>query len=165
MPGGRKSAYYDKVEPRLDEVRKWRIDDAQSEPNIAKLLNISYRSLMEYKVKFPQFAQVLKESKENLILKLEQTLFQEAMGINSKAETIEEVWELNRRTGQMELIKKTVKKNRNPNITALLFALKNLDSTKWRDRRVLDAEESNDNEVAKNIETLAKIIGDDDELS
>ena len=74
MAAGRKSAYYEKVEPRLDEVRKWRVDDAQSEPNIAKLLGISYRSLMEYKVKFPQFAQVLKESKEALIVDLEDTI-------------------------------------------------------------------------------------------
>ena len=65
----------------------------------------------------------------------------------------------------MELVKKTTRKNRNPNITALLFSLKNLDSTKWKDRRVLDAEESNENELSKNIDTLAKIVGDDDELS
>ena len=96
MPGGRKSKYNTHVAHRLEEVRQWRIS-GYTEQQIAGFLGVAYSTMMEYMHKYPEFLEVIKESKEKLIAKLEQTLFQEAMGINSKAEVIEEVWELNRR--------------------------------------------------------------------
>lgn len=126
---GRKSNYYDKVEPYFKEIAAWR-KDGQTEENIAKLLGVSYRTLCEYKVKFPQFAQLLKDSKAELIVELETTLFQMALGRIKVTETKKYI-QVDANGDEKTKIEETVK-DIAPHPTLLIFALKNL-STKWRD--------------------------------
>jgi hypothetical protein len=130
---GRKSQYHEKVEQHLDLVKKLRIDGL-TEELIAKRLGVSYRSFMEYKNKYPQLSQTLKESSEDLLAELENTLFKEALGNRNKPDTIEEIEEYDYRTGKMNVVKRTKKYSNKPNITSLIFALKNLNSDKWKDR-------------------------------
>lgn len=51
--------YLERVEPRLEEVKAW-ARDGVTEEEIAKLLNIAYSTLKEYKNKFSAFSAALK---------------------------------------------------------------------------------------------------------
>lgn len=164
---GRKSQYPEKVEQRLDLVKKLR-RDGLTEELIANRLGVSYRSFMEYKNKYPQLSQALKESSEDLLAELENTLFKEALGNRNRPDIIEELEELDYRTGKMRVIKRTTKYSNKSNITSLIFALKNLNSTDWKDRRDINVdtdlvlEEAMKN-FEKVSEELRKTISDSDE--
>ena len=56
----RPSKYHTHVEPRLKEIRAWARDGATDE-EIAKRLGIALSSLYEYKKKYLEFAEYLKE--------------------------------------------------------------------------------------------------------
>jgi hypothetical protein len=82
MPGGRKSKYETHVKPYLDLIKSMRID-GNTEEHIAKVLDISVSSLEKYKNEYKELTEALKISKDTLIAKLEQTLFQKALEGNS----------------------------------------------------------------------------------
>lgn len=149
---GRRSNYYDKVEPRLEEVRAWRME-GQSEKNIAKLLGVSEWAISEYKNKHPDFAKVLKESKEVLIGKLEITLFQRALGGMKVTDTKKRITK-DSAGKDVTFIEETTRELE-PNMTALIFALKNLTkgTGKWMDVRMIDML----NTRMEDDENLAKI--------
>ena len=127
---GRKSNYHSKVEPYFDEIKAWR-QNGQTEENIAKLLGVSYKSLNDYKLNFPQFTQLLKDSKEKLIANLENTMFELALG---KCKKTKNVYTRDPRTGKM-ILDKSEEETIAPNPTMLIFSLKNLASDRWQDRR------------------------------
>ena len=161
---GRPSKYHTHVEHRLNEVKSWR-QDGYTEEQIARLLGIGYETLMNYKRtgKYPEFCEALKESKEALISSLKQTLFQEAMGSRNSPDIVEETQEYDYRLGKMITIKKVVKYSNKPNITSLIFALKNLDPDNWKDRHEstfseMDMAMENFTKVS---EELARVLSDD----
>jgi hypothetical protein len=132
MAAGRKSKYQELVQPRLDEVREWRLM-GKTEIDIAKLLGIGYATLKEYKNKFTDFSATLKESTQLLIEDLEKSLFEVAKG-GIRTKTTKRIF-VNKNG---ELILDKVEETENislPNIAALTFSLKNLSPTKWVDRR------------------------------
>jgi len=134
---GRKSNYFSKVEPYFDEIKSWRYE-GQTEENISKLLGVSYRSFMEYKVKYPQLSQVLRESTKKLLSELESTMYEMALG-KVKVKKVKNTYVRDSRTGKMILDKKEENEDTlAPNTTMLIFSLKNLDPDKWRDRRDLN---------------------------
>lgn len=147
------AAKYDThVKHRLAEVRAWRID-GHTEAQIGQLLGISPKSVERYKQKYSQFGQALLESKQILISELEQSLFQTAKGGHKSLSDTKETWVLNKRTGGMEMVKREdIYKISQPNVTALKFALINLASVKWQDKRVV---EQNTDEMASLMESIA----------
>ena len=60
---GRKSKYDTHVKPYLDRIPKWR-RNGMTEAQIAKKLGIAMSSFSLYKLKHPEFSEVLKNSKE-----------------------------------------------------------------------------------------------------
>jgi hypothetical protein len=84
MAAGRKSKYETHVEPYLDLVKSMRID-GHTEEQIYKKLGVNHNSFNNYKNKYIELNEALKYSKEILIAKLEQTLFQQAMKGNTTA--------------------------------------------------------------------------------
>ena len=84
MGAGRKSKYETHVKPYLDLVKSMRIDGAREE-DIMKRLDIGHSAFNEYKNKYPELKEALKHSKETLVAKLEQTLFQKALDGNTTA--------------------------------------------------------------------------------
>lgn len=79
IAGGRKSKYHTHVKPRLDEVKAWR-ESGDSEKIISKKLGVAMSTFSEYKLKFPEFAEILQHSKVKLINNLKTALWKEAMG-------------------------------------------------------------------------------------
>jgi hypothetical protein len=151
MAAGRKSKYQELVQPRLDEVREWRLM-GKTEIDIAKLLGIGYATLKEYKNKFTDFSATLKESKQLLADDLEKSLFELAKG-GIKTKTTKRIF-VNKNG---ELILDRVEETENislPSIPALVFALKNIKPEAWVDRR----EYVDTTDFSKNVDMLKDII-------
>lgn len=73
--------YHTHVEPYLDLVKSMRID-GYKEKQIHDTLGIGHTAWNDYKNKHKELTEALKISKETLIAKLEQTLFQKALDGN-----------------------------------------------------------------------------------
>jgi transcriptional regulator with XRE-family HTH domain len=135
---GRKSKYDTHVKPYLNRIPKWR-RNGMTEAQIAKKLGIAMSSFSLYKLKHSEFSEALKNSKEELIENLEDSLFRRAMGYSYEETKIEKESD-----GRAKITKTT--KELPPDVGALIFALKNLVPGKWKndDRYIVeknDAEE------------------------
>ncbi len=159
---GRKSKYDTHVKPYLNRIPKWR-RNGMTEAQIAKKLGIAMSSFSLYKLKHSEFSETLKNSKEELIENLEDSLFKRAMGYQYEETKIE-------REGGVVVRTVINIKELPPDVGALIFALKNLAPNKWRndDRVIL---EDNREERDMHRTTLAalknrKVAGfnDDDEV-
>ena len=95
-----------------------------TEAQIAKKLGIAMSSFSLYKLKHSEFSETLKNSKEELIENLEDSLFRRAMGYSYEETKIEKESD-----GRAKITKTT--KELAPDVGALIFALKNLAPGKW----------------------------------
>jgi len=147
MPAGRISRYHDLVQPRLGEIKQWRID-GKTELDIAKLLGISYSTMGDYKNKFPELSAVLKEANKIIVDDLKISMFQLAKG-GIKTKTVKKTF-INR-DGKLVLDKVEETENVSlPNVAASVFVMKNLDPENWSDKR----EYVNTNDYTNNQESL-----------
>ena len=78
MGAGRKGKWETNVEPYLDLVKSMRID-GHTEEQIFTRLGVGHSSWEIYKREHLELMEALKISKEGLVSKLEQTLFQKAL--------------------------------------------------------------------------------------
>lgn len=115
MKTGRKSAYEERIEPRLDEIKKW-IERGYTEKSIAKQLGVAYSTFNKYKVEIPEFAEILKKSRGKAVDELENAMFKRAMGFQYVEETITETED------EKKVVK--VKKTALPDVTAGIYLLK-----------------------------------------
>lgn len=76
--------YETHIEPYLDLVRSMRID-GHKEEEIAERLGVSTSTFYKHKSEQKEFSDALKYSKETLVARLEQTLFQKALEGNMTA--------------------------------------------------------------------------------
>lgn len=112
------SKYDELIKYRLNAVKKWS-NEGFTEETIAKKLGISYRSLDNYKKKYPKFREALKKDIDDLVGQIEKSLIQQAIGFD-EVKTIEEF------DGENNLIKKTKQTIKKAgNVTAAIFILKN----------------------------------------
>jgi DNA-binding transcriptional MerR regulator len=148
---GRKSKYEDYVEPYLDKIAYWR-KDGLTEEQIASKLHIAYSTLKEYKNRYSALMAALKTGKEDLIAELEKSLYKRGMGF--EYEEVKTYVEKDDTGKEKKKIEKT-KKFLAPDTGALIFALKNLRSDKWKDK----IETTRDEE--KPIEVIIKRKGED----
>ena len=77
-----KSKYNTHVKPYMALVKSMRIDGAR-ELDIRKRLDIGHSAWADYKNKHTELMEALKISKETLIAKLEETMYQQALKGNS----------------------------------------------------------------------------------
>jgi hypothetical protein len=106
---------------------------------------------------YPSLQAALKSGKECLIEDLEDTLYQKALGkcTIKKVKTIES---LDPRTGEMKIVRQETQEDTvAPDSGALIFALKNLASERWQDRRIVDNNISNVEQLKAIAETLNTI--------
>lgn len=146
-----KSKYFTHVEPKLTLVEGWARDGLTDE-QIAKNLNIAYSTFKEYKNKYSAFSATLKKGKEVIDYEVENALLKRALGYEYDEVTYEHGEETKRVTKQVA-----------PDTTAQIFWLKNRKPDKWRDKQVV---ESNNTIEVKNpyeglsTEELKKLIRD-----
>jgi len=147
---GVKSTYNTKILSRFDEIFEWR-RDGHNAKNIAKMLGISENCLYQYKRKHPEFKELLEASSEALVDNLEDTMFRMALG-KVKVKKTKRYIQTDGRTGAENTKIEETEEELPPNATLLIFSLKNLSPTKWRD--VQDVTFNDMENAKKNMDTV-----------
>lgn len=122
----RPSKYESHVKPKLNLVESWARDGLIDE-QIAHNLGIGVATLYEYKNKYPEFSEALKNGKDDIDIMVENALLKRALGYTYDEVTIESGVETKRVTKEVQ-----------PDTTAQIFWLKNRRPQAWRDKQDLD---------------------------
>lgn len=140
-------------EENLILLKAWAMDGLTDE-QISKNIGINRTTLYEWKKKYPDINNALKKGKTIYDVEAEQNLHKVGQGYY-----VEEVETYITETNgvQTKRIKKT-KKWVPPNVTALIFWLKNRKPDVWMDRKAKEIEVKNDGNLQKYFELLDKEI-------
>lgn len=122
----RPSKYESHVKPKLNLVESWARDGLIDE-QIAHNLGIGVATLYEYKNKYPEFSEALKNGKDDIDVMVENALLKRALGYTYDEVTLESGVETKR-----------VVKEVQPDTTAQIFWLKNRRPQAWRDKQEID---------------------------
>lgn len=129
--GGRKSKWATHVEPRLETIKYWRRMGVW-ERDIAKELKVGLSAFYDYKRKYPQLAEVLKESKQDFTAKIIDSIAKRAFGFERDKITTTVIHDdKGKQVGRIQ-----VQKTREyfpPHPTLQIFLAKNLEPERWRD--------------------------------
>ena len=135
-----KQKYYTHVQPYLKRIPIWK-RQGMTDEQIAVKLGIDGATLYDYKNKHPEFSECFKTGRAELMEDLEETLFTRAKGKEyEEIKTYIEHDSNGKEKKRVEKTKKTIHSD-----ACLIFALKNLDRNKWRDKQ--DIEHSGVTEV------------------
>ena len=133
----RPSKYDTHVKPKLNLVESWARDGLVDE-QIAHNLGISTTAYYEYKQKYAEFAESLKNGKDDIDVMVENALLKRALGYTYDEVTREPAKELDEETGEYRTVMaetKRVTKEVQPDTTAQIFWLKNRRPQAWRDKQ------------------------------
>lgn len=106
--------------------------DGLTEEQIANNIGISRSTLNEWKKKFSDISDTLKQSKEIADRQVENALHKTALGFYYEEDMV---------TNQGEVV--TVRKYSKPNTTAQIFWLKNRKPANWRDKQEIEQTNTN----------------------
>lgn len=115
------------TEDKLATVERWKRHGLANK-QIADNIGISEETFYQWVKKYTEFAEAIKKGKEVIVCELENALIKRAKGYD-----VEEIVYLPERGGGVTERRNT--KHIPPDTTALIFALKNMDSANWRDRK------------------------------
>lgn len=135
--GGRPSKY-DLVD--LEEIKEW-AKEGLTDFEISKRLGITTTTLYEWKNKYSEFSEALKKAKAQADYRVENSLYQRAMGYQYDEEVKERVpiYDSDGNiTGYEVVTTKVTRKEVKPNVTAQIFWLKNRQPKKWKDKKDID---------------------------
>lgn len=116
----------------LLQLEAWARDGLTDE-EISKNIGISRSTLSEWKNRFSDISDALKKGKEIVDIHVENSLLKRALGYDYIEVTKELV------NGQMVAVKE-VTKHIMPDVTAMIFWLKNRNPEKWRDVNKINIE-------------------------
>lgn len=135
---GRKGLYKEWLEAdNLILLEGWARDGLTDE-QIAHNIGINRTTLYAWKAKYTDFSNALKRGKEVVDRIVENALLKSAMGYKYDEVVKERIY--NPETGESEMLEvKRTTKDVAPNVTALIFWLKNRQSEKWRDTKNVNA--------------------------
>lgn len=131
------SKYETHVESRFVEIEDW-LRNGATEKEVAKRLGIAYSTFREYKKAHTALSALLKNTRAYVDGEVENTLLKRALGYDVE-EVTQEIY-----PDQSKHIKK-VARHIPPDITAMIFWLKNRRPEKWRDKpkdEIIGAEDS-----------------------
>lgn len=118
-----KGKYPTHVLPKLILVEAWARDGLTLD-QIARNLGISKQTLNEYRKEYPDFSDALKRGREVIDVMVENALLKAAMGYEYEEDAV---------TQKGVAIR--LNKVAHPNVTALIFWLKNRRPGQWRDKQ------------------------------
>lgn len=110
---------------KLEEVKELS-KQGYTEIELSKKLNISIKTLRDWKETYPELMRIIEESNEYYEDKVEQALIKRALGYE-----YEETEIVASKDGKTSKVKKT-KKEVPPDTNAIIFLLKNRNPKKWR---------------------------------
>lgn len=123
---GRKSAYETTIKPRFSDISEW-LKHGATERQIAYNLGVSYSTLNKYKAEKSEFAELLKNGRQSLVLELRGALVKKALGF-----TFTEIKKYTKvENGQAVQYVEETTKNAPPDVAALNLCLKNYDPDEW----------------------------------
>lgn len=122
-------------EEGINLLRGW-ARNGLTDDDIASNMNIAPSTLYEWKKRFPEFSNTLRESKQIADMAVENALYKKAIGYEYK--------EITKECG---VITKEVIKQQSPDTTAQIFWLKNRKPNEWRDKQ----EVQNSGDVTFNV--------------
>ena len=146
-----KGKYHEWLEPeKLILIEGWARDGLTDE-QIAKNIGISKQTFYDWKKKYADFSDSLKNGKEVIDIQVENSLLKRALGY--EYEEVSEKFE-----GGILTERKITKKQVVPDTTAQIFWLKNRKPSVWRDKAQvdIDAEFSKVDELISAIDKVAK---------
>lgn len=125
--------------------------DGLTDEQIAKNIGISKQTFYDWKKKYADFSDTLKNGKEVIDIQVENSLLKRALGY--EYEEVSEKFE-----GGVLTERKVTKKQVVPDTTAQIFWLKNRKPSVWRDKAHvdIDAEFSKVDELISAIDKVAK---------
>lgn len=128
-----KGKYHKWLEPDNLTLLKGFARNGYTDEDIAQKMGINVGTLYEWKKRFSEIDEALKKGKDIIDDEIEETLIKSAMGY-SYDEVIKELRK-NDETDEVEfVVTRVVRKHQPPNVTALIFWLKNRRRDTWRDK-------------------------------
>lgn len=130
---GRRNKYETHVKPHLEKIKKWYL--TKTEAQIAEKLGITRQSWINYKKQYPELAECLQTSKDDLVDELKGILKKKAQGFYYTEKTKTVIKEGNAKTTKIEEKERYAQ----PDTGAIHLLLKNLDP-EWRndDKQTMD---------------------------
>ena len=149
---GRPNKYDTHIAPFLDEIGILRLNGVNYE-TIAKMLNISLRTLNYHKKNIEEFLHTIKKNNDGLILSLEDSLYNLARGnyIGVKSKTVYEIIDGKIDKNMIKSYEET-KEYGKPELGAVIFSLYNLAPDKWKNKNDVNLEVND--EVAKSFKEV-----------
>ena len=139
--------YLERVKPRLEEVKAW-ARDGVTEEEIAKLLNIAYSTLKEYKNKYSAFSAALKCAREydnEVVYALHKNTLGGVVQLLVPIKCKKRYYENGKLIREEEVIEMATKEEYfRPDTMAQMYWLNNRMSNKWKMRP-----ESNESEITQ----------------
>lgn len=124
------------LEPdNLIRIEGW-ARDGLTEAQIAERMEVSLNSIWQWKKKSEEFSNALKNGKDVVDRKVENSLLKRALGYEYE-ETTTEVFEFPDGTKRKHV--KKITKFVVPDVTAQIFWLKNRKPAEWRDKQVIES--------------------------
>ena len=136
--------------------------DGLTDEQIAKNMGISRSTLNEWRNKYPDISDTLKKGKEIVDIVTENALYKKAIGIKEilkkPIKVKEVVYDNGKRVKETEKIEYADEEVYfPPDVTALIFWLKNRKPDKWKDKPI-EVADNNNEKIAASIERLSDII-------
>lgn len=125
---GRPNLYFEKVEPRLAELRLWAKAGATN-AEIAQALDVGYSNFCSYISKYPELKDALRESRLSGVPEIKLALYRRALGFEYEEKKIS----IRREDGEDRQYIETVKKQALPDVGAIQTFLRNYDPN-FRDK-------------------------------
>ena len=155
-----KGKYHEWLEPdNLLRLSAWARDGLTDE-DIAKKININVSTLYEWKKKYPEINEALKNGKEIADIAVENALYKRAIGYTYVETTRELQTVIDPDTGektQKLVVTKEVTKEVIPDTTAQIYWLSNRQNAKWR--------RNPDTDVDNKEPVKVQLVGELDELA
>ena len=154
--GGRKGKYHDWItQEGLTVLRGW-ARDGYTDKGIAEKMDIHVSTLYEWKNRYPELDDALKKGKEIIDNEAEEALIKSMLGYEYK-ETKKYVDE----KGNRKVEEYT--KHCQPNVTAIIWWLKNRRPESWRDRRESDVRIKGDTDLMDKAAKIREYLSEGDE--
>lgn len=125
-----------------------------TDADLADFFGVTFQTINNWKVQFPDFFESLKLSKAEADQRVEQSLYQRAMGYSCNEDDI--------RVVNNEIVITPTIKHYPPDTTAMIFWLKNRKPAEWRDKQDVDLNanlrvtDMTDDEIDKKLEALER---------
>lgn len=101
-----------------------------TDADLADFFSVTFQTINNWKVQFPEFFESLKQSKQEADVRVEQSLYQRAMGYSCNEDDI--------RVIDNQIVITPTIKHYPPDTTAMIFWLKNRKPVEWRDKQEIE---------------------------